>query len=430
MTGRDTTSRPPRLTASPALDAVPPYPFAELERQAERLRTDGQEVLNFGIGDPDLPPPAWLVESAQREIAAPRASRYSTSRGEPEFREAIAAWMQGRFGVRADMDREIAVLIGSKEGLASMPRALCRPGDTVGVPDPGYPAYRAAVRLALAEPALLPLRAEQGYRPDWDRLRGGTRLVYLNYPNNPTGRVASLSDLAEAVDRARDGGFLIAYDNAYSEVTFGSHPAPSILEVPGGAEVAVEFHSLSKTFGVAGWRLGFAVGNADALDLLVKLKSQSDSGACTPLQRAAATALARYRGRDPPVEVARSVAEYGRRLRSLSDGLTKLDMRAPMPEGGLYLWQEVGDEGGERFAARLLGSSGIAVTPGSGFGGSGKGYVRWAATRPMVEVERALARLATGPRMVETTIGTGRSSPATFGDRSAAGPAAALDPSP
>lgn len=397
MTEPGDPALPPRVRASPALSAVPPYPFAELEEGAARRRRAGREVLNFGIGDPDLPPPTWLVESAQHALADPFGQGYSTSRGEEALREAIARWMLVRFGVRVDPQSEVVVLVGSKEGLVGLPRALLGPGEGVGVPDPGYPVYTAATVLAGGRAVRLPLDRESGYLPNWDAFPHGPRLVYLNYPNNPTGRTVDVPALREAVDRARDQRFLLAYDNAYSEMAYGGSPAPSVLEVPDASHVAVEFHSFSKTFGVAGWRLGFAVGNAEAIRLLTRLKSQGDSGAATPLQRAAAEALGRYQGREPPVEVRSSIEEYRRRLERLSAGLTGLGFSAPMPEGGLYLWQEVERGEGARFARQLLEETGIAVTPGAAFGSSGAGNVRWAATRPGAEIDRALTLLRSRP---------------------------------
>jgi LL-diaminopimelate aminotransferase len=308
---------PPVRTGSAAVRALPVYPFASLEARAEERRRRGERLLPFHLGDPDLPPPPSVRQAMIRAVRDPGTYRYSTSRGEASLRAAIARWMRTRFGVSLDPDREVVVLLGSKEGLASLPRAWLDPGEEGAVPDPGYPAYRAALALAGAPVQPLPLDPSGDWRPQWDRLAGKPRLLYLNYPNNPTGATADLATLREAVDQARDRGALLAYDNAYSEITYADAPAPSLLEAPGGREVGVEFHSLSKTFGVPGWRIGFAVGNATALAALVKLKAQADSGATLPIQRAAEAALELYRSRERPPEVERSVQEYGRRLRRM-----------------------------------------------------------------------------------------------------------------
>lgn len=354
---------------------------------------EGDRLLKFAIGDPDLPPPATLVRAALGAMNATGGNRYSSSRGEPELRQAFAEWFARRFGVQLDPSKEVCVLVGSKEGIAALPRALFDPGARVVVPDPGYPAYANAVRLARMRPKLLPLDPERGWLPDWERLPEGADLLYLNYPNNPTGAVASRQDLAESVERARDQHFAIAYDNAYSEITFGDRRAPSILEVPGARDVAVEFHSLSKTLGIAGWRLGFAVGDPARIAALTDLKSHSDSGAPRPLQLAAATVLSEFGPGGWPTEVTGSIAEYGRRLRTLARGLSERGWPVQEPEGTLYLWQRVPKGDGAKFAERLLVGHRILVTPGEAFGRNGRRYVRWSATSPIEDIEQALGRL-------------------------------------
>ena len=382
------------VRASRALTRLPPYPFAALEEQAAGLRT-GQRLLRFAIGDPDLPPPPSLLRAALQAMRSPGGNRYSSSRGEPELREAFAGWFVRRFGVLVDPTTEVCVLVGSKEGLAALPRAILNPGDRVAVPDPGYPAYGNAVLLAGLRTAPLPLDPDRGWLPRWDRLSRGARLVYLNYPNNPTGALARRSDLAEAVERAGQGGFLIAFDNAYSEITFGPRRAPSILEIPGARDRVIEFHSLSKTLGIAGWRIGFAVGNAAAIRALTSWKSHSDSGPPKPLQHAAARLLSEFRrGRWPSV-VRASIAEYGRRVRTLARGLGAAGWSVPTPEGTLYLWQPApeGYGTGAQFARYLLNEHRILVTPGEAFGRAGRSYVRWSATAPIGAIREAVDRL-------------------------------------
>ncbi|MGI0052712.1 MAG: pyridoxal phosphate-dependent aminotransferase [Thermoplasmata archaeon] len=405
-----TGGRSPVFRESVRLARVPPYPFAELERIAAERDTAERPVLRFAIGDPDLPPPPTLTRALARILAGESTHRYSTSRGEPTLRDAIARFLKVRFGVSVDPEREVAVLVGTKEGLTALPRAILSPGASVAVPDPGYPAYAAAVLLADLAVERLPLRPDGGWLPDWEGLSARVGMTYLNYPNNPTGQVARLEDLREAVDLARDRRFVLAYDNAYSEITYTDAPAPSLLEVPGAREVALEFHSFSKTFGIPGWRLGFAVGHPELIRLLVRLKSQSDSGAATPLQRAAAEGLNLYRGRNRPTEVDRLVRIYRERMERLAEGLSALGQEVVPPRGGLSLWQRV-RSGGEEYAERLLERAGVLLTPGSAFGRAGAEYVRWAVTRPRAEIDLALDRLPSAlARAARPSAGDPRSS--------------------
>lgn len=376
------------------LSRLPPYPFVELERQAQAVGSTGDRILRFAIGDPDLRPPPSLTDAAARAFTEPDGNRYSSSRGEAGLRAAFAEWMDRRFGVRVDADREVAVLIGSKEGLAQLPRAILDPGARIGVPDPGYPAYGNAVRLARMRPVPVPLAPQRHWLPDWSAMPKALRLLYLNYPNNPTGAVADLASLRPAVEAARDGGFLLAYDNAYSEVTFGDRRAPSILQLDGARERAVEFHSLSKTLGIPGWRIGFAVGQPEAISALTSLKSHSDSGAPRPFQRAAEEALRSYGPLGWPDDVRRAHQTYAARLTTLAKGLSELGWEVGAPEGTLYLWHRAPGGDGEEFAGRLLESAHILVTPGGAFGRRGRPYVRWAVTAPSDDLREALDRLA------------------------------------
>jgi len=377
---------------SRVLERLPPYPFRELEEKARRADTN-RRVLRFAIGDPDLGPPKPLVAAALAAMGTSDGNRYSSSHGEAGLREAIAQWVRRRFGVTVDPEREVCVLVGSKEGLAALPRAILNPGDRVVVPDPGYPAYATAVRLARMRAATLALRPHAGWLPDWDVFPADAQLLYLNYPNNPTGAVAGVEELRTAVHLARDTGFRIAYDNAYSEITFSRERAPSILEVPGARDVALEFHSLSKTLGIPGWRIGFAIGNEEMIRALVKLKSHSDSGAATPLQRAAVAGLELYGKLGWSADVRRSFREYERRLSTLAKGLQRLGWDVAPPKGTLYLWHRAAGDNGAAFADRLLDAAGILVTPGGAFGQLGRPYVRWAVTSKLSDIEEALARI-------------------------------------
>ncbi len=383
---------------NPDLRRIPPYPFEALERKARAADRGGVRVLRFAIGEPDLPPPRALLRAFRSSAARASDHRYSSSQGDSELREAIARFLRLRFGVTADPDQEVAVLLGSKEGLTLMPRLLDTRHRPVALPDPGYPAYASAVGLAGARPARWPLDADRGYAPDWDRLPKGARLVYLNYPNNPTGQVADRLRLREAVEEARDRGFCLAYDNAYSEISFGDRPAPSIWEIPGAREVAVEFHSFSKTFGIPGWRLGFALGPRRLIAAMVRYKSQVDSGPALPLQKAAIAGLALYRGPTRPPEIERRVEVYRKRAVQLCRGLGRLGYPVAPPKGGLYVWHRARLRTGAEEAERWLTRFGVLVTPGAAFGPAGAPFVRWSVTRPAPEISDALIRLG-GPPM-------------------------------
>ncbi|MDE1835042.1 MAG: aminotransferase class I/II-fold pyridoxal phosphate-dependent enzyme [Euryarchaeota archaeon] len=395
--GTASSPRPTRRPSSRVVQEVPPYPFAELERKAAAWSRGKERAINLSIGDPDLPPPPTVVEAARKALVAEGSHRYPTSRGDRVLLEAIARWMERRFDVKVDPEKEVAVLLGSKEGIGGLPHVLADPGEAVLVPDPGYPPYTRGTRLAHAEVQSFPLLPSRGWLPDWDSVPTEGRLMFLNYPNNPTGGTATLDQVRPAVDIARDRGMWLAYDNAYSEVTFEGFSAPSILQVPGAIDHAIEFHSFSKTFGMAGWRIGFAVGNREVLASLVKYKSQNDSGAARPIQAAAAAALDLYRSAARPPEVERSVDEYGRRLRRLSEGLRALGYDVTRPRGSLYLWQHAPLGDGSAWADELLAKHGILVTPGAAFGPSGTAYVRWAVTVPFGQIEETLRRLSRAP---------------------------------
>ncbi|HDN62366.1 MAG TPA: aminotransferase class I/II-fold pyridoxal phosphate-dependent enzyme, partial [Candidatus Bathyarchaeota archaeon] len=282
-----------KVEFSKRLKSLPPYLFAQLEQIIEKKRREGADLISLSIGDPDLPPPPFILEALREEAGNPKNHNYSSSRGEYEFREAVAEWYKKRFGVDLDPEREVAALIGSKEGISNIARAFVDPGDRVLVPDPAYPVYaNGATLLSDGVPVTLPLLEELGFKPDLDGVDAkDVKLMYLNYPNNPTGASVTGSELKEFVDFAVDNDVILCYDNAYSEITFGGYKAPSILQVDGAMEVAVEFHSCSKTFNMTGDRIGFAVGNEKLIDGLVKVKSQVDSGPPKYVQKAAIRGL-------------------------------------------------------------------------------------------------------------------------------------------
>lgn len=381
------------MELSQRLRSLPPYHFAAYNRKIADLRASGVDVINLSIGDPDLSTPpevlAALVESAQDPIN----QRYPEYEGMLALREAFAAWFQRRFGVSLDPRRQMTTLIGSKEGLAHLPMAVMNEGDVALMPNPAYPVYPTAVALAGGVTYDLPLDEEHGWLPDLSAIPADTlsraKTLWLNYPNNPTGAGAPLAFFEEAVAFARKHDLLLIHDMAYAEVRFdGARPA-SILQIPGASDVAVEFHSFSKAYNMAGFRLGMMVGNADACEGLTRLKSNIDTGIFRPLQIAAIRAL------DLPESwLAERNAIYQRRRDTLVAALRELGMRVKSPEAGLYLWPRVpeGETSGD-FALRLLDRAAVAVTPGTNFGSRGEGYLRITLTAPDERIAEAATRL-------------------------------------
>ncbi len=372
------------------ITSLPEYPFARLDEIIRARKKKGQKVLAFNIGDPDLPTPSFIVDELASAIRSAEYQGYSSSDGEGWFREAVAGWYSKRFDVRLDPDSEVCALMGSKEGLINVARAFVEEGEKVMVPDPGYPVYGIGGSLLLgAKPKARLLTRKNGYRMNLrtEDLKG-VKLLYVNYPHNPTGAVANRKDLEAMVEAAKESGTLICYDNAYSEMTFGSYIAPSILQIDADKEVSLEVHSCSKTFAMTGYRIGFAVGNRDAIRGLKAVKSQVDSGPPKFIQRAAKVALDSYSSSRRPKEVEASMKIYRRRLEVLAQGLERLGFEAHPPEATFYLWQGVGG-GSADFAAKLL-RVGVVVTPGTAFGRGGEGYVRWSVTRPTEVIKEAL----------------------------------------
>ena len=380
---------------SPAsrLQSLPPYLFADLDRKKAELESRGVDVISFTIGDPDLPTPEPIVAAARQALGRADNHRYPAYAGSGEFRRAAAAWMKRRYGVDLDPDRQLVALIGSKEGIAHLPFALLEPGQVALCPEPGYPVYANATLLAGGRPVFLPLRPENDFLPDLDAVDPGTarqaRLLWLNYPNNPTGAVAGLDFFARAVDFCRRHDILLCSDAAYSEVVLSGEPAPGVLQVPGAEDTAIEFHSLSKTFNMTGWRVGFAAGNAGAVAALLGFKTNVDSGVFGVVQQAAEAAWRAW-----PEIVEPTLAEYRRRARLLAEGLRRLGLEVQPPRATFYLWPEVPGGDDVAFTERLLEQTGVLVTPGSGFGPSGRGFVRLCLTQPLERIDQALGRLA------------------------------------
>ncbi len=384
---------------------TPPYPFAELGRLKSKAIEDGVDLIDFGIGDPDQPTPAHIVEALRKAALDPKTHQYDeTGRGLPAYRHAVAAWYRERFGVELDPDREVLRVIGAKEALAHLAWAVLNPGDIALVPDPAYPVYNVASMFAGADVHRFPLVASAKYLPDLDAIPADVldraRLMYLCYPNMPTGAVATLDFYRSLVDFARERDVLVCLDMAYSELYYDGQKPHSLLEVEGAKEVAIEIHSLSKTYNMTGWRLGFAVGNADALDALEKLKSNVDSGVFFAIQEAGVAALT---GPQDCVDDMRQV--YQRRRDLLTDGLAENGWKIPKPPATCYVWAPVlGSYTSEELAEALLRDAAVLATPGSTYGDHGEGYVRFSLT---VQGERQEERIVEAVQRIKERVRIG-----------------------
>lgn len=379
------------------LAQLPPYIFVHLGNLKREAAAKGHKVIDLGQGSPDLPSPAHAIAAAQKAMENPATHGYPIANGLPEYRKAVAAWYKRRFGAEFDADKEVLPLIGSKEGIGHLLMAVLDPGDAVLVPSPCYPVHYNGVLVAGGVPKLMTLTEENGFLPDLKAIPeadlAAAKLMILNYPNNPTG--ATLPDLKllkDALALAAKHGFLVVYDNAYSEIGFDGYKAPSIFEIPGAKEHAVEFHSTSKTFSMAGWRLGFVVGNAQAVQLLGKLKGFLDYGVPSFLQHAAIAAL---EGSDEPVR--KASAAYQERRDALCAALKGIGWETTPPKAAMYLWTRLPREArGMKsldFCEKLLLEHGVAITPGSGFGPAGEGFVRFSLIQPPAVLREAVARI-------------------------------------
>jgi LL-diaminopimelate aminotransferase len=371
---------------------LPPYLFAEIEKAMIEKRAQGADLISLGIGDPDLPPPDFIVDAFRKEAADLKNHNYSFSQGEPAFREAVSGWYKNRFGVDIAHDQVVA-LLGSKEGLANIGRAFVNSGDRVLVPDPAYPVYaNGSTILCDGSAVLMPLLEENGFKPDFNAIDAkGAKMMFLNYPNNPTAATVDVAFLKEAVDFAKDNHVILCYDNAYSEVTYDGYTAPSILEIDGAMDVAIEFHSLSKTFNMTGDRIAFAVGNKHLVAGLTKVKSQIDSGPPVYTQKVAVKALSSYSGREAPEFLRRNNQIMQERRDLLVDTLCKLGFEVEKPKATFYVWANC-KCGSMEFATKML-NIGVAVTPGVGFGKHGEGYVRITFTQPKERIAEACRRI-------------------------------------
>jgi LL-diaminopimelate aminotransferase len=380
------------------LDQVPPYLFAELERKVAAKSREGIDVISLGIGDPDLPTPQAIVDAAAEAMRDPSTHQYPTNHGTDEFRETVAGFYRDRFGVELDPAREVVPALGGKEAVGHIAMALLNPGDLALSPEPGYPPYTSGPVFSGAEIHYLPLTEENGFQPDlggiaaeiWDR----ANLLYLNYPNNPTGALVQEHLFPRAVELARQHDVVVVHDNAYSEVTFDGYVAPSFLETPGAKDVGVEIFSLSKGWNMTGWRSAWVAGNADVVERFRQLKSNLDSGLFEAIQRASVVALTEER------DFPRQMSEvYARRRDLLVEALAGIGLDVDPPRATPYFWVRV-PEGhtSESFATLVLEEANVVVSPGTGYGESGEGFVRLSLTVPDDRLEEAVRRIESSLR--------------------------------
>ncbi|MCI0785127.1 MAG: LL-diaminopimelate aminotransferase [Chloroflexi bacterium] len=378
---------------SSRLDKLAPYPFVEISRIIAEKRAAGVDVVTFGIGDPDIPTPQPIIDRLLEASQDPPNHRYPETDGLPEVRRAIAHWYDNRFGVKLDPDTEVLPLIGAKEGIGHAAFCFLDPGDLALVPDPAYPVYGVGTMFAGAESHIMPLYERNGWLPELDAIPGpvadAAKVMWLNYPNNPTSAVANEEDFAAAISFCREHDIALLHDAAYSEVGYDGYRAISYLQLDGAKEIGLEFHSLSKSYNMTGWRIGMAVGNADMIKALFQIKANLDSGIPQAIQQMAIEALT-----GPQDSVAANVEIYQRRRDRVIAALTTLGLSVAVPRASLYIWAKV-PEGytSAELATRLLEEIDIVVTPGSSYGQYGEGYIRLSLTTPDDQVEKGCRRL-------------------------------------
>ncbi len=372
---------------------LPKYHFAEINEIIKQKMESGQEVINLGIGDPDIPTPDYIIQSLQEEAKNPMNHKYPPYKGIKELREAMANWFEKRFGVTLNPEKEILPLIGSKEGLAHISWALIDPGDMALIANPCYPAHKTGVMLAGGSVYDLPLLEKNDFLVDFNNIQPEaakkSKMMFICYPNNPTSAIAGGDYFKKAVEYAKHYELIICHDNAYSEISYGDYKPISILEIDRKKELSIEFHSLSKTFSMAGWRIGFVVGNSDVIDSLYTLKTNIDSGIPGAIQRAAVVAL---NGTD---EFTRNACKvYEKRIDMIMDILEECEIKVKKPKATLYIWAKV-PEGysSDSFAMELLDKMGVFVTPGTAFGKYGEGYIRISVTQPDDLIKKASIKL-------------------------------------
>jgi LL-diaminopimelate aminotransferase len=383
-----------RMRVSKRVEGLPPYLFVRISQKIAEKKASGERVISFAIGDPDIPTPDHIIQRLCQAAKDPANHRYPETYGLPELRRAIADWYEQRFAVALDPDTEVLPLIGSKEGIGHVALCFIDPGDIALVPDPGYPVYSVSVMFAGGESHFMPLTEENDFLPDLGQIppevARRAKLLWLNYPNNPTAAVAGSEFFQNVVDFAKEYDLVVCHDAPYTEVAFDGYRPVSFMQVPGAKDVGMEFHSLSKSFNMTGWRIGMAVGNARMRDALMRIKSNLDSGIPQAIQYAAVEAL---RGDQGCIQEHNAI--YERRRDEVVEVLQRIGLRVIPPKASLYVWAGVPQGySSEHFAARLLEDTGVVVTPGTGYGKFGEGYVRLSLTCPDEDIVEGLDRLS------------------------------------
>ncbi len=378
---------------SQRLDRLPPYLFVEINRKIAEKRARGEDVISFAIGDPDIPTPGCIIDRLCQAAQDPANHRYPETSGMPALRQAIAKWYQRRFGIILDPNTEVLPLIGSKEGIGHISFCFIDPGNIALIPDPGYPVYSMSTLLAGGEPYFMLLDERNNYLADLNAIPGWiaerAKLLWLNYPNNPTGAVADLDFFKNAVSFAKKYNLAICHDAAYTEIAFDGYQPPSFLQVPEAREVGIEFHSLSKTYNMTGWRIGMAVGNSKMIDALFRFKSNLDSGIPQAIQQAAIEALT-----GPQDCIIEHNRIYQHRRNKLVKVLNDIGLKAALPKATFYVWAKIPNGYTSiEFTAELLEKANVAVTPGTGYGSGGEGYIRLSLTLPDDRLDEGIARL-------------------------------------
>ncbi len=378
---------------SKKINSLPPYLFLEIDKQKRKARAQGRDIIDLGVGDPDQPTPEHIIEALYRGAGDPINHRYALDQGMPALRRAIEGWYKRRFNVNLNPDTEILPLIGSKEGIAHFPLAFLDEGDYSLVPDPCYPPYKGGTILAGGKPYSMPLLESNAFLPDLKKIPANilrkAKLMYINYPNNPTSAIAGINFFRDVVEFARKNKIIVISDLAYSEMSYDGYKPPSFLEIEGAKEVAIEFHSLSKTYNMTGWRIGWANGGQNLISALAKVKSNIDSGIFSAIQLAGIAAL------EGPQEHIKNICRlYQERRDVLMSGLDSLVWQANRPKATFYVWVKIPKNiDSIKFAETLLEKANIVVTPGVGFGKYGKGFIRMALTVSKERIQEAFVRL-------------------------------------
>lgn len=391
--GRYTLSKKVFIEPAKRVKDLPPYLFAIIDRMKEKALSKGVDLIDLSIGDPDTPTPKHIVESMRKAVKNPAHHQYPSYAGMLSFRQAVADWYEKRFNVKLDPKTEVLSLIGSKEGIGHMPLAFINPGDYVLMSSPGYPVYPVATLFAGGRSYEMPLLEENSFLPDIHAVPGkvvkSAKLMFINYPNNPTAACADTAFYKEIIKFAAEHNILVCHDAAYSEIYYDGEKPLSFLQLPGAKDVGIEFHSLSKTYNMTGWRIGFAAGHKDAIAGLGKIKTNMDSGIFQAIQEAGITAL------NTDDRVLKKIRDmYRKRRDALYGGLKKIGLQADKPKATFYLWVKC-PKGftSMEFASHLLDKAGVLITPGNGFGASGEGYVRFALTVPVNRIKEAVERI-------------------------------------